>query len=83
MGKEYKIIRDSIHGNIRFNDIFLDLLKTPELQRLGSIKQLGLAHLVFPGAHHTRIEHSFGAFHMASQIAEAIDLNGQTLFCGL
>ena len=75
MGKEYKIIRDSIHGNIRFNDIFLDLLKTPELQRLGSIKQLGLAHLVFPGAHHTRIEHSFGAFHMASQIAEAIDLN--------
>lgn len=72
---EYKIIRDSIHGNIRFDKIFLELLDTPELQRLSSIKQLGLAHLVFPGAHHTRLEHSFGAFHMASEISEALGLS--------
>ncbi len=72
---EYKIIRDSIHGNIRFDKIFLKLLDTPELQRLSSIKQLGLAHLVFPGAHHTRLEHSFGAFHMASEISDALGLS--------
>ncbi|MDG6218390.1 MAG: HD domain-containing protein [Candidatus Thermoplasmatota archaeon] len=71
---EYKVIRDSIHGNIRFDNIFLELLDTPELQRLSSIKQLGLAHLVFPGAHHTRLEHSFGAFHMASEISDALKL---------
>jgi len=75
MSKENKIIRDSIHGNIQFDEIFLDLLNTAELQRLASIKQLGLAHLVFPGAHHTRLEHSFGAFHMASQMVESLDLS--------
>ena len=74
---EYKIIRDSIHGNIRFDGIFLELLDSPELQRLSSIKQLGLALLVFPGAHHTRLEHSFGSFHMASQISEALDLSNE------
>lgn len=74
MVDEYKIIRDSIHGNIRFDGVFLELLDTPELQRLSSIKQLGLAHLVFPGAHHTRLEHSLGAFHMASEIAETLEL---------
>jgi len=75
MVDEFKIIRDSIHGNIRFDEIFLELLDSPELQRLSSIKQLGLAHLVFPGAHHTRLEHSFGAFHMASQIVETLVLD--------
>lgn len=74
MSTEYKIIRDSIHGNIRFEGISLDLLDTPELQRLSSIKQLGLAHLVFPGAHHTRLEHSLGAFHMAFLIADTLEL---------
>jgi uncharacterized protein len=77
MTDSFKIIRDSIHGNIRFDGIFLKLLNSPELQRLSSIKQLGLAHLVFPGAHHTRVEHSFGAFHMASQIAESIHLSDE------
>lgn len=75
MADSFKIIRDSINGNIRFDGIFLNLLNSPELQRLSSIKQLGLAHLVFPGAHHTRLEHSFGAFHMASQIAESVNIS--------
>ena len=75
MANEHKIIRDSIHGNIKFDGMFLELLNSPELQRLSSIKQLGLAHLVFPGAHHTRLEHSFGAFHMASEIVETLNLS--------
>lgn len=74
MENEHKIIRDSIHGDIKIDGFFLDLLSTPELQRLYNIKQLGLAHLVFPGAHHTRLEHSLGTYHMASRSAEILNL---------
>jgi hypothetical protein len=75
MVDERKIIRDSIHGDIKFKGFFLDLLETPELQRLYNIKQLGLAHLVFPGAHHTRLEHSLGTYNMAFQAAELLNLD--------
>ena len=75
MTDEHKIIRDSIHGDIKVEGVFLDLLATPELQRLYNIKQLGLAHLVFPGAHHTRLEHSLGTYHMALRSAELLDLD--------
>ena len=74
MTDEHKIIRDSIHGDIKVEGIFLDLLATPELQRLYNVKQLGLAHLVFPGAHHTRLEHSLGTYHMALRSAELLGL---------
>jgi len=72
MNNEYKNIRDSIHGDIKLDGMFLDLLETPELQRLYNIKQLGLAHLVFPGAHHTRFEHSLGTYHMASRASDIL-----------
>jgi len=69
-----KIIRDSIHGNIKIKGFFIELFNSPELQRLYNIKQLGLAHLVFPGAHHSRLEHSLGTYHIASELSEAINL---------
>jgi len=69
-----KIIRDPIHGDIKLEGLFLDLIEAPEIQRLYDIKQLGFAHLVFPGAHHTRLEHSLGTYHMALKAAEKIDL---------
>lgn len=75
MNAESKTIRDPIHGNIKIKGIFLDLIEAPEFQRLYNIKQLGLAHLVFPGAHHTRLEHSLGAYHMAVKAAEILGLN--------
>ncbi len=50
------------------------MLKTPEMNKLSHIKQLGLAHLVFPGAHHTRFEHSLGVSHIAGLMAESISL---------
>ena len=70
----YKIVQDPIHGNIRFSGIFLDLLESPELQRLHNIKQLGFADKVFPGANHTRLEHSLGAYKMAFTAAEILSL---------
>jgi uncharacterized protein len=74
MRKKHKIIRDSIYGDIRLDGIFQELLDSPEIQRLSSIKQLGLAHLIFPGAHHTRLEHSLGAFYMASTMSNNLSI---------
>jgi HD superfamily phosphohydrolase len=70
-----KIIRDPIHGNIQIDDIFTSLLESPEIQRLYNIKQLGFAHLVFPGAHHSRLEHSLGAYYLATQAGVHIKLD--------
>jgi len=75
MKTKSKTIRDPIHGDIKIEGLFLDLIETPEIQRLYNIKQLGFAHLVFPGAHHTRLEHSLGAYNMAFQAAEKIGLD--------
>jgi len=74
MSVESKIIRDPIHGDIKIDGFFLDLIETPEFQRLYNIKQLGFAHLVFPGAHHTRLEHSLGTYFMAYQASDALNL---------
>lgn len=74
MEENYKIVRDPIHGDIKIKDYFVELLETPEIQRLYNIKQLGFAHLVFPGAHHTRLEHSLGTYKIASQMSEILDL---------
>ena len=74
MNNESKTIRDPIHGNIKLEGVFLDLLETPEIQHLYNIKQLGFAHLVFPGAHHSRLEHSLGAYYLASRAADALNI---------
>lgn len=72
--KERKIIHDSVHGSINVEGVFLDLIQTAEFQRLHNIKQLGLAYLVFPGAHHTRLEHSLGAYQIADWMCRSLGL---------
>jgi uncharacterized protein len=74
MNENQKVVRDPIHGDITITGCLIDLLETPEVQRLHNIKQLGFAHLVFPGAHHTRFEHSLGSCMIASQIADILNL---------
>lgn len=69
-----KLIRDSIHGNLYLNDFEIKLVDTPQMQRLRRIKQLGFTYLVYPGANHSRFEHSIGTLHIASQIADNIEL---------
>ncbi|MDD1772162.1 MAG: HD domain-containing protein [Methanomassiliicoccales archaeon] len=71
---ERKIIHDSVHGSVKVNGVFLEILHRPEMQRLHGIKQLGLAHLVFPGANHTRFEHSLGTYHVADLMCQALGL---------
>lgn len=69
-----KVIHDSVHGSVKVEGVFLDLLERPEMQRLHGVHQLGLAHLVFPGANHTRLEHSLGTYHMAGLMAHSLQL---------
>ncbi len=60
-----KIINDPIYGFITIHhDIVFDCIQLPEFQRLRRIKQLGLTHLVYPGALHTRFQHVIGAMHL-------------------
>lgn len=60
-----KIINDPVHGFITIDDeLVYKLLSHPYFQRLRSIKQMALAYLVYPGAVHTRLHHSLGAYHL-------------------
>lgn len=70
-----KLIRDSVHGNLYLNEFEIKLVDTPPMQRLRRIKQLGFTYLVYPGANHSRFEHSIGTLHIASQIADNIELD--------
>lgn len=67
-------IRDPIHGYIKLNGLAFDLTNTPQMQRLRWIKQLGLANLVYPGANHTRFEHSLGVYHLAGILSDHLGL---------
>ncbi|WNY23732.1 hypothetical protein MmiHf6_10460 [Methanimicrococcus hongohii] len=60
------VILDPIHGYIEFDELKSSLFDTPQMQRLRRIKQLGFSNLVYPGANHTRFEHSMGTMHLAS-----------------
>jgi len=67
-----KLIRDAVHGDIEMGALEVELMDTPEFQRLRGIKQLGTAYLVFPSAVHTRFEHSLGTSWMAHRIVQSI-----------
>ena len=58
-------IRDPLWNNIRVEPFALRLVDTGTFQRLRYVRQLGLAHLVYPGASHSRFEHALGAYHLA------------------
>ncbi|MFO7677427.1 MAG: HD domain-containing protein [Thermoplasmatota archaeon] len=77
MNRKDKFVRDPIHGNIKLPELIARFLQTPEIQRLYNIKQLGFAHLVFPGAHHTRLEHSLGSCFLASQIVNTLSIDNE------
>jgi hypothetical protein len=73
-----KTIQDPIHGAIRVDGWIVQVLDTFQVQRLRNIKQLGFASLVYPGANHTRFEHSIGAMHIAKLLTNKMDVDEQT-----
>jgi len=60
-----KIIKDPVHGYVEVDEEILPLLDAPAIQRLRYIRQLGFSYLVYPGANHSRFEHSVGTMHLA------------------
>jgi HD superfamily phosphohydrolase len=76
MRKNYLDIIDPIHDFIRVYDHELKIIDNPIFQRLRRIRQLSGAHLTYPGAQHTRFEHSLGVMHIASQAGEALSEKG-------
>ncbi len=67
-----KLVRDAVHGDIELEPLEVELIDTPEFQRLRGIKQLGTANLVYPSATHTRFEHSLGTSWIARRMVEAL-----------
>lgn len=75
-----KIINDPVYGFITIpSDLVYDLIQHPYVQRLRYIKQLGMTHLVYPGALHTRFHHALGAMHLMSLALETIKSKGQAI----
>ena len=72
MKKKHLDIIDPIHNFDRVYDSELKIIDTPIFQRLRRIRQLSGAHLIYPGAQHTRFEHSLGVMHIASMAGHAL-----------
>jgi len=75
-----KIFNDPVYGFINISDpLLFDVLEHPYFQRLRRIKQLGLSHLVYPGALHTRFHHALGAMYLMGQAIETLKSKGHQI----
>ena len=79
----YKIINDPVYGFITIDDeLIFNIIAHPYYQRLRRIQQMAMAHLVYPGAVHTRLHHSLGAYHLMTLalqelIRKGIEINAE------
>lgn len=77
-------IRDPIHGFVKINDWERDIINHSAFQRLRRIKQLAWTDMVYPGASHSRFEHSLGVMHVVTKLVEAItERQKEYLLCHL
>jgi len=75
-----KIINDPVFGFINIpNDFIFDIIQHPYFQRLNRIKQLGLSSIVYPGAQHTRLQHSLGAMHLMGEAITQLRQEGHEI----
>jgi uncharacterized protein len=75
-----KIFNDPVYGFITTPyNILLQIIDHPYFQRLRRIKQLGLSHLVYPGALHTRFHHAMGCTHLMQQAIDTLRYNGHDI----
>jgi len=78
---EHKIINDPVFGFIKIpRGLLYNVVQHPMMQRLNRINQLGLASVVYPGARHTRFQHSLGAFHLMSEAVKSLTEKGVYIF---
>ncbi len=62
---QFRVVRDPLWNTIRLDPTAVRIIDTAAFQRLRYIRQLGFAHLVYPGATHTRFDHALGVYHLA------------------
>ncbi|MFT3751659.1 MAG: HD domain-containing protein [Paludibacter sp.] len=75
-----KIINDPVFGFINIpNDFLFDIIQHPYFQRLNRIKQLGLSSFVYPGAQHTRLQHSLGAMYLMGEAIAQLRQEGNDI----
>ena len=79
MFRSNRFIRDSVHGNLSLSEFEIKVLDSSEVQRLRRIKQLGFISLIYPGANHSRFEHSIGTMFLGSKLADHLDLSDYSL----
>ena len=72
-----KLIRDAVHGDIEMGPLEVEIMDTPEFQRLRGIKQLGFSYLTYPSAEHSRFAHSLGMYAVVSRFVDAMKSNAQ------
>ncbi|GAV74620.1 HD domain-containing protein [Cephalotus follicularis] len=68
-----KHVYDNVHGNIFLDPLSLKFIDTEQFQRLRDLKQLGVTHLVYPGAVHSRFEHSLGVYWLAGEAIQKLN----------
>lgn len=71
-------IRDSLYDRIPLSEREIELIETPEFLRLDRIQQLGFVSKVWPGAKHTRFEHSLGVFHLMRRAIGTVRRSGSS-----
>ena len=75
-GEGARTVRDPLWGNVTLDRAAAAVVDAPEFQRLRRVKQLGFAHLVYPGAVHTRFLHALGVYHLTGRAIEALERKG-------
>src|SRR5574344_2810813 len=81
MNNKRKIINDPVFGFINIpKGLLYDIVRHPIVQRLNRIKQMGLSFVVYPGAQHTRFQHSLGAYHLMQQAITQLTAKGNFIF---
>ncbi|MBD3210952.1 HD domain-containing protein [Candidatus Micrarchaeota archaeon] len=70
------IIKDEIHGTVGFSSLEERIIDHPDFQRLRRIRQMSITYLVYPGANHTRFEHSIGTSYLSRMMARKLGLDG-------
>ena len=72
-----RTVRDPLWQNVHLDAAAAAVVDTPEFQRLRRVKQLGFAHLVYPGAVHNRFLHALGVYHLTGRAIDALERKGQ------
>jgi uncharacterized protein len=70
-------VRDPVHGFIELDPKEWAAVDTPVFQRMRGIRQLAMTHLVYPGATHTRFEHSIGVCHVAGRLVDKVGVTNE------